>query len=967
MKIKWKIISLVMLIVFAGCATFMILIVSQDKRNLDAEIAQEIKSIKSIVNLLEKEKYQTYRRRIRSFVTDNSATQDSLLTAFAHQNREVLLTRSQPIFNHLQHANPYFSTLSWITLDNRNFLRVHRPNGLSDDDISTMRPDIVTANASHSQIASYMVAKTGLQYRIVQPVDYAGEHVGAVQFGIDTKLLLDSIEEQLEMPVALVISRNKAQFITNAKTPSWHNSTHTIYASQRNILQTPGKEVDWSLDIQRIILQDRSYRFVRVFDFLNYSHEPQGSLFVAIDTTLREISLSQNIWLMTLISAAGLFFSFIILNLSFNKLVGTIETLNNKLQKSNKDLETTVRLRTASLQRSEERFKNLSGLTFEGIILHQQGVVLDVNESFLELSGYNRDELIGKNLIELVVPEDQQEIVRNNIDYDLPALYEILARKKDGTMVPAEIQSKNVKNERGHYRVTAVRDISQRKQIERKYEILVQGVSMGIALADAETGVIVECNDALMKMLKRERRELIGQTQSILHPNQTMSGDLTAAFVQHRDTVPQYATRNQLLTKDGKRIEVEIRAHTIEYDGRKMMLGLFHDVTEQLKLEEQLRQKYKMEAIGVMAGGIAHNFNNSLAIILGNLEMAQRKFSQPEKVRNFIENAKIATLRSRDLVTQIMTYSRKGISKKDKAPLTLVTNEIQKLIGSTLPTTINFNIVTSSKASEYRVNVDPSRIHEALLNLCNNAVQAMDEKGDLTITVQDVPLRQQDIPAQYPNCHPGDYIKLSVQDTGCGMEQETISRIFDPFFTTKEVDKGTGMGLASVQGIMDQHHGLIKVRSTPGHGSTFELYFPVFDGPSIAHQKVLEDPPQEGTESILLIDDDQMIIELGEQMLKELGYQITTASSGAAALQLIEDKPHRFELIITDQTMPEMTGQELVQKIRKMNPQVPIILSTGYSSKVAKEDIQKFGFSAYCRKPLCLNELAKVIRELLDT
>ena len=967
MNVKWKIISLVMLIVIAACATFMALIDSQEKINLQKDIAREIASIKSIVEIQEENKYQTYKLRIQSFVNDKAESRKALLKAFANRDRNELLTRSKPFLQFLKKENPYFSTLAWITNDNRNFLRVHRPDMQSGDDISEMRPDVVEVNRTHSQIASYQIAGSGLQYRVVQPVSYEGQYIGAVQFGIDTILLQDSIHEKLKMPVALVIPNDKVKFIKTPPSQPWTGPTHTLCSKQLDIFQRNDTPINWSLDVQKISHEGKSYQLIRAFDFLNYSHKSEGSLFIALETTQREKTLSEHLALMTFISAVVVLFSFLVLYPSYSNLIGTIETLNSKLKKQNTDLEAIVAKRTASLQESEERFKKLSSLTFEGIVIHQQGVALDVNQSITEMSGYSRDELVGQNLLKLLIPSESQHIVSANMSAAQTAPYEALLQRKDGTIFPVEIESRNIDDENGSYRATAIRDISQRKQVERKYEMLVQEASLGIALADAETGTIIECNDALLKMIQRDRQEVIGQPQSLLHPKQPLVNGLTQHFVRNRDQHPKHITQNQLITKDGRLLDIEIKAQKIEYNGREMMLGIFQDVTEKLKLEEQIRQKYKMEAIGVMAGGIAHNFNNSLAIVLGNLEMAQRKFSQPDKVKSFIENAKIATLRSRDLVNQIMTYSRKGVSREDTVSLAMVVDEIQKLISSTLPTTVHLNINISPKASQCRVNADAGRVQEAILNLCNNAVQAMDEKGDLNISLKKVTLDQQDIPAQYQNCQPGCYALLSVQDSGCGMDQDTISRIFDPFFTTKEIDKGTGMGLASVQGIIDQHGGLIKVHSTPGQGSTFELYFPVLEIFSTEPQVDKDIPTQQGTELILLVDDDQMILDLSKQMLSDLGYNIVTALSGPEALAMIIEDPNRFELIITDQTMPKMTGLELTQEIRKLNSNVPIILSSGYSSKIKEGDIEKYGLSAYCSKPLRLNELSQVIRDLLDS
>ncbi len=269
-------------------------------------------------------------------------------------------------------------------------------------------------------------------------------------------------------------------------------------------------------------------------------------------------------------------------------------------------------------------------------------------------------------------------------------------------------------------------------------------------------------------------------------------------------------------------------------DGQAIRLsGLHIDINdrkqaelEQLILEKQLQQKHKIEAIGTMAGGIAHNFNNLLAIILGSLEMAQRKIHEPDKLRQYLKNANTATLRSRDLVMQIMIYSRKGLQTLAPTQLHSVVEKTLALLHPTTPETVELSYQILPESKNIYCQADSSRIQEALFNLYSNAVDAMDKKGTISIYLDQVELSQEEIPKEY-HCSAGTYAHLTVQDTGCGMYQETIDKIFDPFFTTKEVNNGTGMGLSTVQGIMDQLSGLINVQSTPGQGSRFELYFPV--------------------------------------------------------------------------------------------------------------------------------------------
>jgi CheY-like chemotaxis protein len=312
-----------------------------------------------------------------------------------------------------------------------------------------------------------------------------------------------------------------------------------------------------------------------------------------------------------------------------------------------------------------------------------------------------------------------------------------------------------------------------------------------------------------------------------------------------------------------------------------------------------------------------------------------------------------------------MAYSRQGLQEKAPMQLPLAVDETLLLLRSTIPTTIDVHKSISSDSRNRTVNVDISQVQECLVNLCNNAVHAMKEEGTLRISLETLELTQQDIPPQYES-QPGLYAKLSVQDDGSGMPAETLDKIFDLFYTTKPVDEGTGVGLSTVQGIVKQHGGLIKVNSTLGEGSCFELYFPVTEQTLTTETASVNDDQPEGTERILFIDDDEMLANLGKEILTDKGYQVTSMTESTEALKLFSANPDSFKLVITDQTMPALCGKELIQKMLKIRPDMPTIICTGYSSKINEVEARQLGAGAFLMKPLDLPELLQTVRRVLD-
>lgn len=425
--------------------------------------------------------------------------------------------------------------------------------------------------------------------------------------------------------------------------------------------------------------------------------------------------------------------------------------------------------------------------------------------------------------------------------------------------------------------------------------------------------------------------------------------------------------------KDGATVWVEATASFLrDADGRATgILVVSRDITrrkameaEKQKLEAKLQQAVKMEAVGTLAGGIAHDFNNILSAIIGYTELGINETASHDLpgLKNKLQEILSAGYRARDLVRQILAFSRQADYERRPVQVRLIVNEALKLLRASIPATIE---IRQNLLSNSLVLGDPTQIHQILMNLCTNAQHAMAESGGvLEVGLMDVDIGAA-FAAENPDITPGRYLCLTVRDTGHGMSPELIKRLYDPFFTTKEPGKGTGLGLSVVHGIVKGCGGTITVQSRPGTGSAFNVFLPVVEkqiqpGISIS----LQVPT--GTERILFVDDEKSIMDLGRQVLEQLGYQVEAMNSSVEALERFKSAPAAFDLVITDMTMPKMTGAKLAQEILAIRPDMPMILCTGYSETIDEEKAQHIGFKEYIMKPISIDQIARTIRRVLD-
>jgi len=500
------------------------------------------------------------------------------------------------------------------------------------------------------------------------------------------------------------------------------------------------------------------------------------------------------------------------------------------------------------------------------------------------------------------------------------------------------------------------------QECETHYRDLVAGSLQGICLLDRD-GIIQFVNPVMATLFGyASPDDLYGRDMcALLEPHEHAPWEgyrhacMQAPAILQRHIV-------QGIRQDHSALWLEFCLSSSSWQGMPAMLVTCLDMTAHHQLETQMHQSHTMYALGALAGGIAHDFNNMLAAILGYTELVMDDVPRESLAWHRLQRVLTAGERAKDLVRQILTVSRQQTQERHPVQLRPLIEEILKLLRPSLPVTIAIHQQLDPHVGT--VLADPTQIYQVLMNLCINAEHAMRLSGG----VLEVGLAEVDVmellPVRDGTLMPGPYVRLTVRDTGHGIPDEILDRIFDPFFTTKMRDEGTGMGLTVVQGIMRNHDGAIQVTSLPGQGSTFTLYFPRFYKPVEASEPAAEPVPG-GTEWVLFVDDEEPIARLGCMMLERLGYRAVVTTSGHAALALFRTSPERFDLVITDHTMPVMTGAALAQELRRLRPELPIILCSGFSHTMNADKAQALGLDAFLLKPFLHRDLGLAVHRVL--
>jgi PAS domain S-box-containing protein len=592
-----------------------------------------------------------------------------------------------------------------------------------------------------------------------------------------------------------------------------------------------------------------------------------------------------------------------------------------------------------------------------------------VNEQACRLLGYTRDELLGDLRIWDVDANVTADAWPSLWDQTLSeALAETCYRRKGGGLVPVEVSARDLDGGGRRFRVKFVRDVTERRAVTdalRRTQAAVDNAGEAIFWVRSD-GSLAYVNDRACELLEYPREELLRLRMQDISPQSTSTWEQRWEW-RRREGAVRFERVHR--SKTGRQIPVEVSITVVFFDGEEFHCVYTRDISERkqaelekARLEGQLLHAQKLESVGRLAGGVAHDFNNMLSVILGYVELIAEGLAASDPMLEPLGEIEKAALRSRDTTRQLLAFSRKQVIAPRAVDLNVLVegakNSLLRLIGE------DIELAFSPGDPLWKIVFDPAQIEQTLVNLVVNARDALPNGGRITVATSNVQVDDAH-GRDHVEVRPGDYVVLTVTDDGTGMDDDTLAHIFEPFFSTKEVGKGTGLGLATVYGMIKQNEGFIRVSSQVGHGTTFKLYIPRMTGEVLETPSLAEAPANRGRGVVLLVEDNHMVRDLTRSMLQTLGYTVLAADTARAALSLCDDSSRRIDLLLSDVVMPDMKGPELRDKARGLRPGLDVLFMSGYAPHLAVGQGSSSEAFQFIQKPFTLAELARGVQQAM--
>lgn len=629
----------------------------------------------------------------------------------------------------------------------------------------------------------------------------------------------------------------------------------------------------------------------------------------------------------------------------------------------------------SSRRQAEEKFTKIfmAAPNCIAIIRIEDGVIVDVNSGFEEITGWDSSDAIGRNSADVglwLSPEDRKTMMAILLEGKDFINWEFEFRNRNGNLRNGIYSARSIVIENEPHYILILQDVTQKKLSDeslRLTQFAMDRAPDSILWVD-DNGYIIYANQAACSSMGFSREELLEKKVFEIDPDFPEDG-----WEQHKTDMRRLGRMSfegRHRKKNGDMFPVEVTTNYIDYMGKFLGIAFDRDISERKKAEEErerlqnrLFHAQKMESLGTLAGGVAHDFNNLLQIVSGNVEMLKKgkDGTHPDFTR--LEAISKSIRRAGALTQQLLLFGRKAVVQRKPLDLNNQVREALNILGRTVPKMIKIRSILVS--DPWFVGADPIQVEQVMLNLVSNSVYAMPDGGEFTVETKNISIDGDD-PGNFMEIPSGRYVLLKVTDTGFGMSGETLNHVFDPFFTTKEVGEGTGLGLASVYGIVKAHGGYINCQSKLGKGTTFRIYWPVLDKPLSQPTTPPNKQPSGGTESILVVDDEPEILELTREFLEPLGYRVFTVNSGEQALNALMRRKDELSMVLLDLNMPGMGGMKCLKRIMKDYALVKVLVASGYIEDRHTQEALEAGASGFISKPYHMNELAARIRDILD-